>query len=420
MIYIYDIEAYKYLFCVVFYNITTEEYITFEISKRKNQYNELCDFCKTLSNSNSGCVGFNNLEYDYPLLHAILLYNLNTSELIHQYSNTLISNNYNQIPYNKQLIHQLDLYKIHHFDNKNRATSLKALEIAMRSDDIIDLPFELTKDLYDYEIEEIIKYCKHDVSETYKFFLKTIPLIELRETLSKEYNLNLYNDNDPKLGSEIFLSILSKELNIPANTLRTFRTYRPNISLKECVLDKITFTSIELNTLLDWIKSQNITETKNVFSEIDLNKVIQLLPHCNNSLKNNKLEQLNIIYDNLQYNIGLGGIHACIDPGVYESNDDYMIVDVDVISYYPNLAITNKFYPEHLSSKFCDIYEDIFNQRVLIPKKDPRNYAYKILLNGVYGFIKAPLNSNIKMELDEFRETPEVGNSELSFDLNDH
>ena len=36
---------------------------------------------------------------------------------------------------------QVDLYKIHHFDNKARTTSLKALEFNMRMDNISDLPF---------------------------------------------------------------------------------------------------------------------------------------------------------------------------------------------------------------------------------------------------------------------------------------
>ena len=38
-------------------------------------------------------------------------------------------------------VDQLDLFLIHHFDNRARSTSLKVLEFNMRADNISDLPF---------------------------------------------------------------------------------------------------------------------------------------------------------------------------------------------------------------------------------------------------------------------------------------
>jgi hypothetical protein len=58
----------------------------------------------------------------------------------------------------------------------------------------------------------------------------------------------------------------------------------------------------------------------------------------------------------------------------------------DVTSFYPNLAIRNKWAPAHLPKKeFCEQYEWFFNERKKIPKKDPKNYVYKIILNATYG-----------------------------------
>src|SRR6478736_3772495 len=39
--------------------------------------------------------------------------------------------------------------------------------------------------------------------------------------------------------------------------------------------------------------------------------------------------------------VGLGGIHACVESGVYTSREDWVIKDIDVTSYYPNLGIEN-------------------------------------------------------------------------------
>jgi DNA polymerase elongation subunit (family B) len=67
---------------------------------------------------------------------------------------------------------------------------------------------------------------------------------------------------------------------------------------------------------------------------------------------------------------------------------------LDVASYYPNLAIKNKFYPKHLSDKFCDIYEQVYNKRAKAKKKFKTsgdkvagvvNDGLKLALNGTYG-----------------------------------
>ena len=52
---------------------------------------------------------------------------------------------------------------------------------------------------------------------------------------------------------------------------------------------------------------------------------------------------------------------------------------------YPNIAISNRVYPEHLTEKFCDIYEDVYNQRKSFAKGTAENAMLKLALNSVYG-----------------------------------
>lgn len=54
-------------------------------------------------------------------------------------------------------------------------------------------------------------------------------------------------------------------------------------------------------------------------------------------------------------------------------------------SMYPNIAISNRVYPEHLTEKFCDIYEDVYNQRKSFAKGTAENAMLKLALNSVYG-----------------------------------
>jgi DNA polymerase elongation subunit (family B) len=52
---------------------------------------------------------------------------------------------------------------------------------------------------------------------------------------------------------------------------------------------------------------------------------------------------------------------------------------------YPNIAIANNVYPEHLSMRFCEIYKDVYEQRKSYPKGSAENAMLKLALNGVYG-----------------------------------
>jgi len=91
-------------------------------------------------------------------------------------------------------------------------------------------------------------------------------------------------------------------------------------------------------------------------------------------------------YKGVKTDYGLGGIHGARSTKVYESNEDMVIMTSDVTSFYTNLAIRNKCEPEHLpQDEFCDLYEWFFEERKKIPKKDPKNYVYKIILNSTYG-----------------------------------
>ena len=68
-----------------------------------------------------------------------------------------------------------------------------------------------------------------------------------------------------------------------------------------------------------------------------------------------------------------------------DENSPYQIIDADVSSMYPNLAISNDVYPEHLSISFCKIYKDMYEQRKTFAKGSAENGMLKLALNGTYG-----------------------------------
>lgn len=436
---IYDIETYPNIFTACFADVTTRTMKVFEISDRKDQRSELLQYLRNLYITKAKLVGFNNVGFDYPVIHKILKNQDISVDDIYEYAMKVIKADtvWEHVVKSKDvLIPQVDLFKIHHFDNIARATSLKMIEYNSRSPNIEDLPFPVGMELNDEQKDVLIKYNMHDVKETFKFYLESSTQIEFREVLTKNYGMDMTNFNDTKIGKEYFQMELEKNGVACYAGGKVRQTKRPFINLSECIFDYVEFERPEFTAILEWFKRQRISETKGVFSDImehDLGDVAQYAKMVTKKLKLkgkptdkeieelkkdkplcwieevqlkakypkylgggfkfsyyvcwNIAEALNVVIDGLTYVFGVGGIHASVESQVVEATEGYSLIDWDVASYYPNLAIKNRIYPEHLSEQFCDIYEYMYDLRKEYKKKgmDLEQGMLKLALNGTYG-----------------------------------
>jgi len=96
-------------------------------------------------------------------------------------------------------------------------------------------------------------------------------------------------------------------------------------------------------------------------------------------------------YDNV-YSFMKGGLHTENKPEIFEADDDYLIIDWDVSSYYPAIIINNKQYPAHLGKEFLVGYRKMFEKRLELKplaKNDKKIKgivgALKLAVNSVYG-----------------------------------
>jgi DNA polymerase elongation subunit (family B) len=93
-------------------------------------------------------------------------------------------------------------------------------------------------------------------------------------------------------------------------------------------------------------------------------------------------------HDNIRIDYGVGGIHGCVNPGVYKKTETHGILDIDVKSYYPNLFIQNRLHPKQMDQDtFVKVYSDIFQERVKAQKEGDKltSDALKLALNGLFG-----------------------------------
>lgn len=370
---VYDLESYPNIFTFKCRFKGSKNQFTFEVSDRKNQMYELVRFLYYLRDIKARMIGYNNKGYDYPLLHFILTNYQHGLDHSHMYNenmrliNTDWNNRFDNIiaPFNTMII-QIDLMKIHHFDNVAKLTTLKKIEFVMRSHNIEDLPFPVGTILDDQQKDVLIKYNAHDVNETYKFHDITLNMIKFREELSEKYGRDFLNDDDTKIGKNYFIMRLEEALpgacyHMVNGKKEKRQTWRDFINIGEVIFPYIQFEHPEFIRIHNWLNAQTITETKGVF------------------------KGLTCFVNNFEFVFGLGGLHACIKPEIVRADDDYAIIDLDVASYYPNIVIANRLFPEHLSETFCDIYLDVYNQRKSYPKGSPENDMLKLALNGIFG-----------------------------------
>jgi hypothetical protein len=368
-LFIFDLETYPNMFLAVFKSVKTSEYIHFEISDRRNQIYILKVF---LRDRVRGLIGFNNLNFDYPVMHNTILKTtriLNSYEIYEEVEN-VIRTKYSSIYENQIKIPQLDLYKIWHYDNKNKATSLKWLEFAMRLPNVEDLPYAPGTILTFEQMDEIIAYCKNDIDATEQFYKQSLKHIQIRQFYTSQEDLPLMNASEIKMSKEIFGKYLAKEMKIPLKELTQLRTHRSRINIKDIVFDYLEFRddvnqkTLESFNNFVWLYND---DTEKAFENI----------------------KFTVPYKNVVREYAEGGLHSFGKAGIYESNDDYVLVDVDFASYYPHLSFRNKLHPKHIPEPiFNKIYESFYENRKLYDKKDPRNYVLKIILNGSYGLSK--------------------------------
>lgn len=367
-IFVFDLETYPNYFLAVFKSIKDQKYYTFEISDRINENIKLYEFlhlkCK-------GLIGFNNINFDYPVLHKTVLVSTKcTAQSIYKEVQNIINQQYSSIWESNTIIPQLDLYRIWHYNNKNKRTSLKWLEFAMRLKNVEDLPYEVGTELTFDQMDHVKEYCFNDIDATYKFYLKSLKHIELRKFYTNHEDLSLMNESEIGMSKKIFGKYLSKEMGISIKELNQLRTNRSKVFIKDIIFDYIKFNDdVNKETLNRFNKSvweYNIDEEKAL-----------------NSIK------FSVPYKNVIREYAEGGLHSFGKSGIYETNDDYILVDVDFASYYPHISFRNKLHPEHIPEPiFNKIYEGFYNDRKLYNKKDPRNYVLKIILNGSYGLSK--------------------------------
>lgn len=381
---IYDIESYPNFFSICIKPLG-EQGLFYEISDRRRDNAALH---RRLSASRQ-MVGFNNMGYDYPMLDHFLRNPEIDAAGMYERSQAIISGDRFENTIWQPLIPQVDLYLIHHFNNRAKSTSLKKLQFNMRSRNVENSPIPFGQHLNYAEMDETLRYNAHDVLETEQFYIASKDKIALREAINPDW----MNQSDTGLGRKYF------ERELEARGVSTRRwddetgrklptgSPRPHgVQLGSVIFPYIHFDHPELRRALDIFRAV-LVPTQDFDTELDIEglspgalskKVFGV--HAGAVWRSHSFE-----LDGIEVTCGLGGIHASRDRKMILRDNHHAIVDLDVTSFYPNIAIKNRIFPAHLGPIFCDVYSELLARRLTAPKGSPENLALKLALNSVFG-----------------------------------
>lgn len=412
--YPYDIETYPNTFTFRATHAASGKKYCFEISDRRDDRAQLFQFIRYLQQVKARMIGYNSLWFDWEVVQWLMENPYATVAQIYNKAMNRIKGDgsYPMWP-DRRLVEQIDLLKIHHFDNKAKATSLKALEIAMRMESVEDLPFPVGTYLTDEQKDILLAYNDHDVDATTEFYKASYKMIAFREELTVKYGSDFMNHSDAKIGSDI-LAIELEKAGIPcyeknaAGRRVPRQTPRSSINLAECIFPYVRLEHPAFRMILDYLVAQAIRQTKGVFSDISCTpemvkwmdpkkvkvwvkgakkprRLCHIPPETDMAGAKYIASSLHCRIDGFNYEFGTGGLHASLHREIVHSTNTHKIIDLDVASYYPNLAIKNVIFPEHLSDVYCKTSDDLFHERQRVGKKTAIGGAIKLALNTAYG-----------------------------------
>lgn len=330
--------------------------------------------------------GYNNRKYDRLMLSALLMYYnqfdkpsklitflYETSQRVIRNSNndTLWTDNFTSLILRNNLaFRDLDLFQIFRLDHYHKSLKQTSINIKWYNLKEYTMPpigdldrhyyherLPEAKGMTDRELnihyrnvferfipkeylQEMADYNDNDVYIVAELIRMNQEEVLLRYRISEEYKVDVFSASRSTIADKVIVKLYSKYTGLHPKAFIDTKTIRRKIVVSEILSDKIAFSTPELNDILSGIRSLTLRGEKGEFDR-------------------------EFTFMGTSYTIATGGLHSNEIPAVYTENDDNIIVDRDVASYYPNMIRSLKVCQKHLLPKaWFRIADTIVDERL--------------------------------------------------------
>lgn len=360
----YDFEVFKEDWLAVFIDVTrkTELVIVNNPDELKALYE---------ANTSNIWVGFNNRHYDQYIMKGILLgmnpKRINDWIILEKREGWQFSSVFNKVP--------MTNYDV----MPNPPVGLKTMEGFLGSNiKETGVPFDINRKLTKAEIEETIKYCRHDVEQTIKIFLEKIDEFNAMHGIVQAFpnmvSLSNIGDSEARITAKV-LGCVKQDFKdefdyffLPCLRLNKYKYVQDWFEEKKKEALAMDLQNCDKYDKKLWYKSQN------------LETVVAGIPHS----------------------FGFGGLHGAADTPIHKTGQ---ILHVDVNNYYPSMLIAWGLVTRAATN---DNYHLVYNTRKSMKAKqiaaaksgkkaEAKNWKkaqlpYKKMLNALSGGMKDETN----------------------------
>jgi hypothetical protein len=359
---VFDIECYTNYFLIAVKSLANNKHVLFERS-------DWTDFdveqLKGLL-SKYTIITFNGNRYDIQLLKyaisgatATQLKVLSDDIIVNDLRSWVAESKYN-LPRCQYLDH-IDLIEV-----APGKASLKIYGGRLHSRRMQDLPIEPNAIITDDQRALLSAYCLNDLDTTIDLYNRLKGQIELREQMGKEYGIDLRSKSDAQIAE----AVIKKQI----EAIKGDRVYRPdlpkNYSFKYVAPSFIQFSDPQLKHALNVFETHPFT-----------------LDEKGDVAEPEEVGKLKIKLGRSEYQLGIGGIHSCEKKVHYVADQDHLLIDRDVTSYYPNIILSQRLFPKHIGPEFLTVYKGLVDRRVKAKRDGDKvtNEALKVTINGSFG-----------------------------------
>ena len=376
IVHVYDVEIFPNCFHCCVKNTETGQLYKFEISERRNQLTDVVDFFRLqpIEDYFRMFCGYNNHHYDDVIINYMIDYRDKLAGLpywricqsLFNLSSTIVGDEEGSREKLKRwkyahYFQSMDLLTMQ-FSQKLRV-GLKTMQVTMHYKNVYEYEGNFDSPIFNKDIDKMISYNINDVESTEELLNRLKDQIELRLFIEQEHGIDCLSMDSVKMAETFLLEKYSERSGIPKNVIKEMRSPMDYIPLKDVILPFIKYKNPKLQDVLEDMKKQIVYS------------------------KERKSYEKKFVLSNVVYSVGVGGIHSIHTPQIFLPKDDEHIGHADVTSMYPSFLIKYQWGPRHLGKLFCDIFSEIYDERVEAKRtgQKVKNLFLKIVLNSPTG-----------------------------------
>lgn len=265
-----------------------------------------------------------------------------------------------------------------------------------------DLPYDPSAILTGAMKAAVSTYCDNDLGVTMEMRNQLRERLEMRETLSARYNVDLRSKSDAQMAE----SVLRASLDFKPDERVVPHGYR----FKYDVPENVQFVTPTMQAVLQTVRDAEFVvydtdqlraedyddetgEAEDGATRAETPKGVVFKDKDGATIKSGvklpeSIKGTVIQFGHSQYKLGIGGLHSQEDKSSHFTiPGKWTISDHDVVSYYPSLILGRGMYPAQIGPVFLTIYGNAKEERLAAKAagQETLQQGLKIFLNGTFG-----------------------------------